>query len=222
FLSANQADAPAPADSPAHLRPRGRHMVDRWIFSRLNAVAAQLQRSLEEYRFHEAADTLYHFFWHEFCDWYIELTKLRLQAGDPEAVPNLLVAFDGALRLLHPVMPFITEELWTALHAAAPPAVSIALAPFPQPDPAAVDPEAEAALAALTPTSRASPSWAKNLPRILPRSKPGAKNAAPNLPPKFTRSVSCSPTTASAPRLPPPWCPPKKPSSSNSKPNWRR
>jgi valyl-tRNA synthetase len=60
-----------------------------------------------------------------------------------------LVAFDGALRLLHPVMPFITEELWTALHAAAPPAVSIALAPFPQPDPAAVDPEAEAALAAL-------------------------------------------------------------------------
>jgi len=149
FLSANQADAPAPADSPAHLRPRGRHMVDRWIFSRLNAVAAQLQRSLEEYRFHEAADTLYHFFWHEFCDWYIELTKLRLQAGDAEAVPNLLVAFDGALRLLHPVMPFITEELWTALHAAAPPAVSIALAPFPQPDPAAVDPEAEAALAAL-------------------------------------------------------------------------
>ncbi|HET9785151.1 MAG TPA: valine--tRNA ligase, partial [Terriglobales bacterium] len=149
FMSANQAGAAAPTESPAQLRPRGRHMVDRWIFSRLNAVAAQMRRSLDEYRFHEAADTLYHFFWHEFCDWYIELTKLRLQAGDADAAPNLLLAFDGALRLLHPVMPFITEELWTALHADAPPAVSIALTPFPQPDEKALDPEAEAALTAM-------------------------------------------------------------------------
>ncbi|MGN6593529.1 MAG: valine--tRNA ligase, partial [Terriglobales bacterium] len=164
FLSANQAGAAAPAESPRHLRPLGAHMVDRWIFSRLNAVAAQMQRSLDGYRFHEAADTLYHFFWHEFCDWYIELTKLRLQAGDAAAVPNLLVAFDGALRLLHPVMPFITEELWTALHREAPPAVSIALATFPEPDATAADSEAEAAVGAL----QAAVTDARQSPARLP------------------------------------------------------
>ncbi|MGH9484136.1 MAG: class I tRNA ligase family protein, partial [Terriglobales bacterium] len=134
FLSANQAGVTAPAGSPPTLIAEGDHWVDRWIFTRLNDVAADMDRSLTAYRFHEAADALFHFFWHEFCDWYLEITKLRLRSDSSQSIAavNLLAAFDGALRLLHPVMPFLTEELWMALHAPAPPAASIALAPFPQ------------------------------------------------------------------------------------------
>ncbi len=147
FLQLNQAGAGAPAGSPAELRAEGGNAVDRWIFSRLNAVAASLNRSLGEYRFHEAAETLYHFFWHEFCDWYLELTKRREDKA--VAAANLAAGFEGALRLLHPVMPFVTEELWQALYAGAAPHASIALAPFPAAALDAADAEAERAMARL-------------------------------------------------------------------------
>ncbi len=67
-----------------------------------------------QYRFHEAAQTLWHFFWHEFCDWYLELKKLRFEdnTGLNAHWRNLLTVYEMALRLLHPLMPFITEELW--------------------------------------------------------------------------------------------------------------
>ncbi|HXB73273.1 MAG TPA: valine--tRNA ligase, partial [Candidatus Acidoferrales bacterium] len=78
---------------------------DRWIFSRLNAVAEQANRAIDQYRYHEFAQLLWHFFWHEFCDWYIELKKVS-GAGWGNAV----AAFETALRLLHPAMPFLTEE----------------------------------------------------------------------------------------------------------------
>ncbi len=146
FLQLNQAGAAAPADT-ARLAARGGHVVDRWIFSRLNAVAAELERSLASFRFHDAAATLYQFFWHEFCDWYLELHKLR--EDKDAAAANLAAAFEGALRLLHPVMPFLSEELWQALYAGKPPCASIALAPFPQGDPAQTDLGAEAAIATL-------------------------------------------------------------------------
>jgi valyl-tRNA synthetase len=102
-------------------------VVDRWIFSRLEAVATAMDQSLGEYRFHEAADLLYQFFWREFCDWYLELSKLAEPTG------NLWAAFERALRLLHPVMPFVTEELWHQLYAGKAPEASIALAAFPAP-----------------------------------------------------------------------------------------
>ncbi|MBZ5585101.1 MAG: class I tRNA ligase family protein, partial [Acidobacteriia bacterium] len=111
---------------------------DRWIFSRLNNAAEQVNRAIEQYRYHEAAQTLWHFFWHEFCDWYVELKKLRFQenSGLDAGWRNMLAAFETALRLLHPAMPFLTEELWQRLVGAgqAPPArpVSIALALYPQ------------------------------------------------------------------------------------------
>jgi valyl-tRNA synthetase len=111
---------------------------DRWMFSRLNAIAGQLNRAVDQYRYHEFAQILWHFFWHEFCDWYLELKKL------PGAnLPNALSAFETALRLLHPAMPFLTEELWQRLERPADHPISIALAPYPQYRPELADPVAE-------------------------------------------------------------------------------
>jgi len=121
-------------------------LEDRWVFSRLNACAAEVSSALGRYRYHEAAQLLWQFFWHEFCDWYLEIKKLRLKenSGLDADWRNLLTVFESALRLLHPVMPFITEELWQRLTegcAARP--LSIALARYPEHDPQAGDPEAE-------------------------------------------------------------------------------
>jgi valyl-tRNA synthetase len=119
---------------------------DRWIFSRLNAAAEVVNRAIGQYRYHEAAQALWRFFWHEFCDWYVELKKLRFQenSGLNADWRNMLAAFETALRLLHPAMPFLTEELWQRLAKGAPnrPA-SIALAGFPQFRPELADAEAE-------------------------------------------------------------------------------
>ena len=108
---------------------------DRWIFSRLNHCADEVNRALEQYRFHEAAQVLWHFFWHEFCDWYLELKKLRFResSGLDAGWRNTLAAFETALRLLHPAMPFLTEEIWQRMAAgAAGRPISIALAAYPQ------------------------------------------------------------------------------------------
>ncbi len=119
---------------------------DRWIWSRLNACAEQANRAIETYRYHEAAQVLWRFFWHEFCDWYVELKKLRFRenSGLDENWRNLLAAFETALRLLHPAMPFLTEELWQRLARGAPdrPA-SVALAAYPQCRAELADVEAE-------------------------------------------------------------------------------
>jgi valyl-tRNA synthetase len=121
-------------------------LEDRWIFSRLNQCAEAVSRAIETYRYHEAAQTLWHFFWHEFCDWYVEIKKLRFQenSGLTNDWRNVLVVFERALRLLHPVMPFLTEELWQRLatdQSGRP--VSIALAAFPQREPSWADDAAE-------------------------------------------------------------------------------
>jgi valyl-tRNA synthetase len=108
---------------------------DRWIFSRLNSCAEQVNRAIELYRYHEAAQVLWHFFWHEFCDWYVELKKLTFveNSGLTPGWRNTLAAFETALRLLHPAMPFLTEELWQRLAAGAEGRpLSIAVAGYPQ------------------------------------------------------------------------------------------
>ncbi len=113
----------------------------RWIFARLHAVTASVQRSLGDYRFDEAANAVYQFFWGEFCDWYVELVKLRLDftaennVGTALTLGALVSVFEAALRLLSPFMPFLTEELWHALHLQLDlkvPAKSIALTRYPQ------------------------------------------------------------------------------------------
>ena len=121
-------------------------LEDRWMFSRLNEVARLANEHIEKYRYHEAANLLYHFFWGEFCDWYVELKKLsfRENSGLTPEWKNMLVAMERALRLLHPVMPFITEELWQRLTVGAPGRPkSIALSSYPAGDPALTDKEAE-------------------------------------------------------------------------------
>ena len=128
-------------------------LEDRWILSRFNRVAAQVHDALEAYRFHEAAHVVYHFFWDEYCDWYLELIKPRLASNDREqaraAYANLIGIFEAALRMLSPFMPFITEEIWHAVYDGNPPMKSIALAAYPQADPAQMDTAAETAMAIL-------------------------------------------------------------------------
>jgi valyl-tRNA synthetase len=110
----------------------------RWILSRLSTTAAEVSKSLADYRFDEAASAVYQFFWGELCDWYLEIIKLRLNfeadADNTEALASLQAftsVFESSLRLLSPFMPFITEEIWHALYNATPPAKSIALTRFP-------------------------------------------------------------------------------------------
>ena len=95
-------------------------LEDRWILSRVAMASAEATRGLERFRLHEVAEGLYHFFWGEVCDWYLELVKSRLgPAADPatrEAARSTLVAvLDNAFRLLHPIVPFVTAELWSRL-----------------------------------------------------------------------------------------------------------
>ena len=97
---------------------RPSELVHRWILHRVNELSAEVGEALETFRFDVAADRLYHFFWHEYADWYIELVKPSLQETGPEretAISVLLEVHDRALRLLHPIIPFITEEVWQQL-----------------------------------------------------------------------------------------------------------
>ncbi|MFP3941209.1 MAG: valine--tRNA ligase [Thermoanaerobaculia bacterium] len=120
------------------LDPEGLAAPERWILSRFSRTAGEVSERFETFRFDEACNRLYHFFWGELCDWYIELAKAPLlerqpPAERPRAGDVLLTVLDRSLRLLHPVMPFITEELWQRLpgHEAVHPE-TIALAPYPE------------------------------------------------------------------------------------------
>ena len=131
-------------------------LEDRWILSRFNRVTADVNDALKTYRFHEAANRIYDFFWGEFCDWYLELIKPRLnfeegadKSAAQAACANLVNLFESALRLLHPVMPFITEEIWQAMYEGKPPLKSIALAAYPQADEKQFDLAAETEMAIL-------------------------------------------------------------------------
>jgi valyl-tRNA synthetase len=95
-------------------------LADRWIVSRLQGVIRDVQVAFADYRFNDAASTLYQFVWHEYCDWYVELSKpsLSQEKGSPSrraAQTALVTTLETALRLLHPIMPFITEEIWQKL-----------------------------------------------------------------------------------------------------------
>jgi valyl-tRNA synthetase len=110
----------------------------RWIVAELHATAAKVKQSLENYRYDDAANAIYQFIWGSFCDWYLEIVKLRLdfsgtadKAATKTALTTLVSVFEAALRLLSPFMPFLTEELWHAVYDENPPAKSIALTCYP-------------------------------------------------------------------------------------------
>jgi valyl-tRNA synthetase len=127
-------------------------LAHRWIFSRLACVTSQVDAALESFRFHEACQTIYQFFWGDFCDWYIEWVKPQLASTDRAvalaAWRNIFAALDAALRLLHPVMPFLTEELWHRLPQPVG-ARSIALDQFPKARPGWADIASDDAMAIL-------------------------------------------------------------------------
>jgi len=113
FVLMNLADGAAGSAEPG---PAERAFEDRWILSRLQHAVESVTDCLDAFRTHEAAQTLYDFFWHEFCDWYLEIVKPRLDGKDGAAARQTLVhVLDASLRLLHPFLPFVTEELWQHL-----------------------------------------------------------------------------------------------------------
>jgi valyl-tRNA synthetase len=123
-------------------------LKDRWILSRLGSVTAQVNDALETYRFNEAANSLYQFVWREFCDWYLEMAKPSLYDRDNAARRSatqqvLFHVLKTITELLHPIMPFVTEEIWQKLPGAN---GSIVTARFPQPDTTHIQAEVEASM----------------------------------------------------------------------------
>jgi valyl-tRNA synthetase len=134
--------------------PAPEQFANRWILSRLSAAIEEARAGFDQYRLDDASAALYRFVWNEFCDWYLELSKPLLAAGDARCVAEtrstLAHVLETALRALHPMMPFITEEIWQRLPRPADAPRSIMVAPYPEPAAAGVRaPEVEREMARL-------------------------------------------------------------------------
>jgi valyl-tRNA synthetase len=117
----------------------GAPLETRWIVAELHTTAAKVNEALANYRFDDAANTIYQFFWGSFCDWYLEIVKVSLdfsenadKARTKASLTTLVSVFEASLRLLSPLMPFLTEEVWQAVYDSDPPARSIALTSYPE------------------------------------------------------------------------------------------
>jgi valyl-tRNA synthetase len=133
-------------------------LADRWIVGELQRTATEVERGFADYRLDNIAGAMYRFVWDEYCDWYVELAKVQLAAGSQAQQRGtrrtLLEVLEAALRLLHPITPFITEELWqriSPLAARRGPSeqTSVMVQPYPRPDPARIDAPADAEVALL-------------------------------------------------------------------------
>jgi valyl-tRNA synthetase len=130
--------SPAPLPETAELTD-----ADQWILRRLEQVRDEVDSELESYEFSRACEALYHFAWDEFCDWYVELAKVQLAEGFSHTTAVLASVLDTLLKLLHPVMPFVTEALWKALTGGE----SLVIADWPEPSKLQLDYIAERRIA---------------------------------------------------------------------------
>jgi valyl-tRNA synthetase len=145
---------------PDALPLAGSPLEDRWILSRAEGLARSVDEQMRKFELGEAARQVYDFVWGEFADWYIEIAKVRVRADDqsgPSALPVLAYVLERCLRLLHPVMPFVTEEIWQSLAAKIDGMDEEALivAPFPRGESGYADPQAEREMALLIDVVRA-------------------------------------------------------------------
>jgi valyl-tRNA synthetase len=139
--------------APAEGVPAATSLANRWVLDRLGATLGEAFRALDDYRLDEALQALYHFVWHDFCDWYLELTKPVFQQGsDAEKAETravLAYALETAIRALHPFAPFVTEDLWQRLPRPASRPASLCVAPYPTESDGRADPAANAHMTAL-------------------------------------------------------------------------
>jgi valyl-tRNA synthetase len=138
--------------------PQPKLIEDRWILSRLQRAVTSVSSSLDTYDFAHASLDFYAFFWSELCDWYLEIVKPRLYDGEREVAENLLFLLERVLALAHPVMPFVTEEIWSFVpaHEDGPPVV---VAPYPEADGGLIDEEAEREIEGAIALTRSVRRW---------------------------------------------------------------
>jgi len=160
--------------------PHPQRLADRWVLSRLQEIIRQTSEALDSYHFNEVANVLYQFTWHEFCDWYLELIKPVLYGQNEnermETQRILLHCLSVIVRLLHPLMPFVTEELWHQLPNSA---GSIMAAVFPEPAQSLVDHQAEEQMAVVTDVTTAIRNIRGEM-NIAPAAKVEAKAYGPD------------------------------------------
>jgi len=138
-----------PGSTDTKIKPNSLPVEDRWILSRLSRTISSVTSLMDDFQFGEAQRQIHDFLWGEFCDWYIEFAKIRLRAADKSSspIPVLVNVLETSLRLLHPYMPFVTEELWQHLKKRLYPdwqtTDSIMVAAYPEADATAVDPDSE-------------------------------------------------------------------------------
>jgi valyl-tRNA synthetase len=137
-------------------KPVAGALEDRWILSRLERTIASVSEKLDSYDFAHAVQEAYAFFWSELCDWYLEIAKPRLYEGEAEVSANLLWVLERTLALLHPIMPFVSEEVWS-YHPSR--QGHLAVHPFPQADASLFDEEAEAEMGAAIELTRSLRAW---------------------------------------------------------------
>ena len=137
--------------------PRSNAVEDRWIASRLQRAVRSVSESIEAYDFAHAALGLYDFFWSELCDWYLEIVKPRLYDGDEDASATLLWSLEQVLALAHPLMPFVTEEIYSYLPKGS--AEALVVHPFPEADDALMDDAAEEEIGRAISLTRALRRW---------------------------------------------------------------
>ena len=142
--------------------PKPVHRQDRWILSRLSQASAQVDGYMKEFQFGEAQRVIHDFLWNEYCDWYIEMAKIRMRSGGPDAgtpLPVLAYVLERVLRLLHPFMPFVTEEVWQNLVSVLPEEPdrpeALIVAPYPEANESLIDEMAESEMGSVIEVIRA-------------------------------------------------------------------